>query len=278
MLVVAAPCAASSVTVAGLVDGEDGHSIDLDGSLSLTDAWTVGAGIGRGNSRLDDERFRATSLRADTDVLLGRIFAGAGIERWKDSGQLRSTIVRGELGWLDDSGLAASLLIVDRGLDITYTASIAGMTRTFDVSLDGRGYGADVSWFGERWSVGARFLDHDYGRQVARARAVRDAAATRRFPRLQLLLASVATRAASAPDREFSLFAAHHRARGYLAVDWQVQRDAITRENTSSAGVTLGLHLGRRFVLDTMAGVADDATSGTVPWTGLALTLRGASP
>lgn len=276
MWIVAATCNASSVTVAGLLDGEDGRSIDLDGSLSLTDSWTIAAGAGRGESRLDGERFEASSLRAGTDVLLGRFFAGAGVERWKDSGQLRSTILRGELGWLDDSGFAASLLVVDRSLDISYTATILGVTRGFDVSLDGTGLGADLSWFGAAWSAGARFLDYDYGRNVDRARAIRQAAATQRFPRLQRLLASVATRAASAPDRELGLHVSRQHARGYVAADWQLQRDAITGEENHSGGLTVGMHLGPRFVLDAMAGLSDGGSAGSVPWGGLALTFRSA--
>lgn len=271
------PGLAASLTIAGMVDGDDGTAVDLDGSLSVTDSWVIGAGVGQGDSSLEGEKFSATSLRARTDVQLGSVFANAGAERWKDSGQLRATTLRAGLGWMAESGLAVSALVADRSLDITYTATLLGTTREIGIGLDGTGVGGEVAWFGARWSVGARYLGYDYGRNVDRIRAIREAAGTGRFPRLQRLVASVATRAAGAPDREVALLVMRQFGRINLSGDWQEQRDAVTRERIHSLGATLGVELSRRFVLDTMAGYTKGGTAGTVPWAGIAFTLRTAA-
>jgi hypothetical protein len=272
-----APGLAASVTLAGLMDGDDGTAVDLDGSLPVTANWVIGAGIGQGDSRLEGEEFSATSLRARTDLQLGNVFAHAGAERWKDSGQLEATTLRAGLGWMAESGLAISALFADRSLDLTYTATVLGTTRQFDIGLDGTGSGGEIAWFGAGWSVGARFLDYDYGRNLDRIRAIRESADTGRFPRLQRLVASVATRAAGAPDREMALLVMRQFGRFNLAWDWQQQRDAVTRDRLDNIGVTLGVELSQRFVLDAIAGYTTGGTAGTVPWAGMALTLRSAA-
>lgn len=276
---VMAPAAgAASLTVAGLVDGEEGHVLDLDGRLVLTDHWAVGAGAGHGESSLEGDKFSASSLRLSTDLQFGGLFVSADAERWKDSGQLRSTTLRGEIGWMSASGIAFSALIADRRLDIDYTATILGQTREFQVDLDGTGFGGDLSYLGETWSAGLRYLAYDYGRNVERVRNIRDAAETGRFPRLQRLIASVATRAAGAPDREIALIVARQFPRHYVSSDWQMLRDAVSGDETHTFGLTFGVELGERFVLDTLAGLSDSDSTGSVPWGGLALTLRAAAP
>jgi hypothetical protein len=274
----ASPGLAASLTLAGLVDDENGHVLDLDARLPLTANWAMGAGAGKGESSLEGADFSATSLRLSTDLQFGGLFLSADAERWKDSGQLRTTTWRGEIGWMAESGLAISALLADRRLDITYTATILGQTREFAVDLDGTGFGGDLSFIGELWSAGARYMEYDYGRNVERVRAIRSAAETGRFPRLQRLIAAVGMRAAGAPDQEFAVILARQFARHYLSGDWQMQRDAITAEKTHSFGLTVGVELGEHFVLDTLVGLSHSDATGSVPWGGLALTLRTASP
>lgn len=200
-LLLSAPCAASSLSLAVLLDGEEGRSLDVGGRLDLTQNWSVGAGAGRSELDLDGADFSATSLRASTDVQFGALFAGASVDRWKDSDQLRATTLRGELGWMSESGLVVAGLVTDRSLQIHYSAIVLGEPRAFDVNFQGTGLGGEVAWFGPAWSASVRYLDYSYGRNVARVRAVLQSASTQRFPRVQRLAESVATRAAGAPDR-----------------------------------------------------------------------------
>lgn len=276
--VLVTPGYTASLTLSGLVDGDEGTAVDMDGSLPLAENWIIGAGAGRGDSSLEGEKFSATSLRASTDVQIGDVFANAGVERWKDSGQLRSTTWRAGLGWMSGSGFAATLLVVDRNLDITYTATVAGIPRELQASLDGTGFGGELGWFGTAWTLGARYVGYDYGRNVERIRAIREAAATGRFPRLQRLVTSVATRAAGAPDREMALYVDHRIGRFSIGADWQQQRDAATRDLINSAGITLGIGRESPLGVDLMAGYSSGGSAGTVPWGGVALTLRSAGP
>jgi hypothetical protein len=273
------PVSAASLTFSALLD-EDGSALDLDGSLPLTDAWLVGAGAGRSDLSVDGEEFRASSVRASTDVQFGGMFANAAAERWRDSGQLEATTLRAGLGWMAPSGLTLSVLAVDRGLDIEYTATVDGETRQRTFELDGNGLGAEVAWLDPDWSIGMRYVEYDYGRNVDRLRAILESAETERFPRLQRLITSVATRAASAPDREIALLVARRFGRSQLSGDWQLQREAVTGEYFNSVGITLGLELGTRWMLDTMAGFNRGDSSSSTAWGGLALTLRSpaASP
>jgi hypothetical protein len=273
---IASAANASSLRLSGLIDGDEGHAVDVDAMLALTGQWSVGAGAGRSHSAPDAEGLSATSLRISTDLQVGGVFANAAAEQWKDSGELRATTLRGSLGWMSDAGFAVSALVADRDLDITYTATVQGVTRELQIDIDATGLGAELSWFGTRWSAGASFMRYDYGRNVDRIRAILDAAATERFPRLQRLATSVAARAAGAPDREISLLLAREFPRGYVSADWLWQRDAVMREKANMLAATLGWYVGPRWRLDTTAGVSRSDSSGSVPFGGLSITLRSA--
>lgn len=270
---VAAPGFGASLTLSGLADTEDGLVADIDGHLPLGNSWSVAAGAGHAESSAGDEKFSATSLRASTKVRWGALFASAGGERWKDTGQLGATTMRGELGWMSAAGISISALATRRDLDITYTAVLDDVTREIDIEMQGTGFGADLSYFGTAWSAGLRYLDYSYGRNVQRIRAVLDSDNTLRFPRVQRLAESVATRAGSAPDRDLSLMLGRQFVRTSLLGDVRMLRDALTGDETWSMGLTLGLRMGRNMALDTSVGFADGAAAGTVAWGGIALTL-----
>lgn len=264
----------AAVKVGAVVDAESGRSFDVDGWFEPTPNWTVGAGVGQSRSTLDGERFAGTSLRASTDLALGGFFAGASAERWKDSGDLQSTVLQGELGWMSDSGVAFSALLVDRSLRVDYTFTVLGQARAGRIDFDGTGIGADLSWFGESWSLGARFVDYRYGNSVDRVRAVIASPNTDRFPRLQLLVDSVVTRVASAPDREISAMVGRQFARTSVLGSVQMQRDALTGGDVHGVSMTLGYRATASIEIGTTLGFTDGET-GTVAWGGLALTLRG---
>ncbi|MET0280394.1 MAG: hypothetical protein ABW278_04620 [Steroidobacteraceae bacterium] len=274
--VMAWPAGAASLTVAGLVDGDHGRSVDLDGHAAITRSWSVGAGIGDGEASLEGDDFSGNSLRASTDVQLGALFINASGERWRDSGQLRSLALRGELGWMQDSGFAFSALVADRSLEVTYSANVRGQLRQRDIRLDGMGLGAGLAWFGDAWTASLRYVGFSYGQDVARMRAAIAAADTVRFPRVGELLGSMATRAASAADREVGITLARQFAHVSLGGDLQVERDALTGADTRSLGVTLGLAFGRRVGLDTTVGLTDGGASTSEPWASVAVTLRTA--
>jgi hypothetical protein len=277
--VLAAPAWADSITVGGLLDSADGRSLDVRVRYSPVRELTLGASIGHSESRLeqDGDKFSGINLGASVGLDYDAFFADASVDRWKDSGDLRSTTLRGALGWLSLDGIALSALVTHRDMQVTYTSTLLTGSRHIDFA--GTGFGADVTYYGKVWTSGVRFLGYDYGRSVGRVRAVRDAGTTGRFPRLQDLVGSVATRAASTPDRELSLTLGRQFARTSrtsLTADLQWQRDALTGDKTRGGGLTLSLtprpHLG----VDISAGASKTDGAGTVGWAGVWLTLSGA--
>lgn len=273
-----APAGAASVTLAGLADSEHGLSYGLDARFSPADSWSLGAGVGRSESSVSGADFAGTSLRLSTDLNLGHFFANAAAQRWKDSGQFKSTTLLGELGWMAESGLSVSALLDDRSMTVDYTMTVQGQPRDAHIDFDGQGFGADISWFGDDWNLGARFIDYSYGRSVDRVRAAIDSANTGRFPRPQLLLDSIVTRAAGAPDRQFAATLGRQFSRSSLQGDWTMERDALTHARIDSLSLTLGYELGAKLRLDTTAGFSDGGAGGTTAFGGLALTLRNQAP
>jgi hypothetical protein len=182
--------------------------------------------------------------------------------------------VLGELGWMAANGLSVSALVDHRDLTVEYTLTVLGVPREAHIDFKGTGFGADVSWFGANWNLGARFLDYSYGRSVDRVRAAIASASTQRFPRVNLLLDSIVTRAAGAPDQQFVATLGRQFSRSSLQGDWAMQRDALTHDRINSLSLIHGYEIGARWQLDTTLGFSDGDTGGTVAFAGLALTLR----
>jgi hypothetical protein len=268
----------NSLTAAGLFDGDDGRSFSLRGSYAPIEALTLSAGAGHSRSRLtgSSEAFSGNTLSAAADLDIGEFFVGAAADRWKDSGQLRSTTLHGELGWMSDAGVALAALVTNHAMQVTYTNTVLGVTRERRIDFKGTGFGADLSYYGETWTAGMRFLSYDYGQNVARVRNVLGSSSTDRFPRVEQLIGSVATRAAGAPDREWSLACGRQFAHFSLRASLQWQRDALTAEKSHGAGLVLGVAPTPHFGIDVSAGASKGSETGTVGWAGLALTLRSA--
>ncbi len=272
-----APAWANSLTLGGLVDNDDGRSISVSGRYAPVEALTLGASFGHSQARLEagGEKFSGNSLGLAADVNINAFFAGLSGDRWKDSNALLSKVLNGELGWMSRHGLAVAALVTDREMRITYETTVLGQAREHQIQFEGMGFGADLSYFGETWTAGVRFLDYDYGRSVDRVRAVLDSPSTERFPRLEQLIGSVVTRAAAAPDRELSLVLGRQFAKTSLTAMLQWQRDALTGDRMKSAGLTAGMTPAAHLGIDVSAGVSK-GEAGTALWGGFALTLRSA--
>jgi hypothetical protein len=272
------PAWAGSLTLSGMADTDHGRSIELTGRYAPTESLTLGASLGRSSATggASDVDFSGTSFGASADLDIDGFFADASADRWQDSGNLRSTVLHGELGWMSQSGVALSALVASRAMRVTYTATLLGQTRERTVDFSGTGFGADFSYYGAVWNAGVRFLDYSYGSSVSRVRQLLESGSTTRFPRLQRLISSMATRAAGAPDREASAVLGRQFPHASLSADLAWERDALTGDKTKSAGLTLGLAPTRRWGVNVSAGLSRSGEAGTVSWAGLALTLRSA--
>jgi hypothetical protein len=268
-----AACAASA-TATVLTDSEDGLSFGLDGRFSPTDNWSVGAGVAQSQMDLGGADFSGTAMRLSSNVTMGAFMAGASVRRWKDTDQVSSTAVLGELGFMWGSGLSVSALLEDRDLRVKYEATVRGAARAAHVDFEGTGVGADVSWFGADWNLGVRYLDYDYGRSVARVRAVMESSSTLLFPRVETLLDSIVTRAMGAPDRQFMATIGRGFPRSSIQADWAMQRDALTQEEVKSLSLTYGHRVGSAWGLDVSVGYSDSTDSDKVAYGVLALTWQ----
>jgi hypothetical protein len=267
--------AEGSLTLSGLFDSDQGRSLDLDARWSPVPAWSLGVGAGQGESELEGSEFSGTSLRASTDLYLGDFDAGASFQRWSDSGELKTTSLRTQAGWTFGGGLGLHLLLDDRSLDISYSRqATGGQTREATVQFNGTGIGAELSFTGARFYTAAHFIEYDYGRSMSRVRAVLAATDTTRFPRLQVLVASLVTRAAGAPDREIGFTVGREFDRASLQADLLFLRDALTGEETKSLALVHSYRISSHVELDTTLGLSDAAAGGTLAFGGLAIRIR----
>lgn len=270
----AAPAWADSLTLGALADDDDGRSVRLSGHYSPVEALALSASVGHSRARLNGggEEFSGNSVGLGADVSLGAFFASVSGDRWKDSNQLRSTVLNTELGWMSTTGIALSALMTDRDMRVTYETTVLGQTRQRHIDFAGTGFGADLSYFGELWTASARYLDYDYGHSVQRVRAALESPNTDRFPRVDQLLGSIATRAAGTPDHDLSLLLGRQFARTSLSAALQWQRDALTGEKMKSADLTFGWKPAQQLGIDVSAGASKGA-AGTAWWAGCAVTL-----
>ncbi len=267
--------AGGSLTLAGSLDSGQGKSLDADARWSPLPAWSLGAGAGHGESDLEGSRFSGTSLRASTDLYLGGFDAGVSLQRWKDSSELTTRSTRAQAGWTFDSGLGLHALLDDRKLDITYSRTgPLGQVRQATVNFDGTGYGGEIAFNGTRYNAAAHFIGYTYGTSVTRVRGVLSAADTTRFPKLQLLVASLATRSAGAPDREMGVTLGRDFSRSSLQGEWLLLRDAVSGKASNSLSLVHTHRFTDHLEMDTTLGLSDGAADGTLAFGGLAFRLR----
>lgn len=272
----AAPARAEgALTLSGLFDSDQGRSLDVDARWSPLPAWSLGAGAGKGESGLEGADLSGTSLRASTDLYLGGFDAGVSLQRWKDTSDLKTRSVRAEAGWTFDSGVGLHALLDDRNLDILYIRQPpVGPPRQSTVRFDGTGYGGELSFIGTRINAAAHFIDYGYGRSMSRVRGVLAATDTTRFPRLQLLVASLVTRAAGAPDREIGFTLGREFTRASLQGEWLLMRDALTGEQTNSLSLIHSYRISTHLEMDTTLGLSDGPADGVLAFGGLAFRIR----
>lgn len=264
-----------SLSLSSLFDSDHGRSLDVDARWSPVESWSLGAGVGKGATGRAGPDLSGDSLRASTDVYLGKFDAGVSLQRWKDSGEVKSRSLRAQVGMTFDNGLGAHLLFDDRSLDVVYSRQGAlGQMREATVAFDGAGFGGELSFTGERMSVAANFISQSYGRSLSRVRSAIAATDTTRFPRLQLLAASLVTRAAGATDREIGVTLGRQFTRSSLQAQWLLLRDALTGDATHSLSLVHSHPFARHLEIDTTLGLSHGAADGTLAFGGLAFRIR----
>jgi hypothetical protein len=266
--------AAGALTLGALVDSESGRGYDLDAWFAAGDHLSLSIGAGTTESSLEGAEFSGDSLRFGSDVSLGQFNVGVGYMQWEDSRQLRSLSTQLTAGWMSDSGVSLGVVYDDRDLGILYQVQTLTGLRDARVNFIGKGKGADIGYFGEQWSVNARYVTYSYGRTLQRVRNVIASANTATFPRIESLLNSVLTRSASAPEQELSFGLGRSLKRSSLRGQWLMQRDAISSDSIHSVSLRHGYKIRPSIELATTLGMTAGSLDSQVTYGGLSLTLR----
>jgi hypothetical protein len=96
------------------------------------------------------------------------------------------------------------------------------------------------------------------------------------FPRMQQLGGSPLTLVAGAPDRELVITAQRQFRKTSIRADWQMQRDALTRDDVHVGSMTFGYRFTATLGIDATIGMADGDVNGRIGYGGLSLTWRSA--
>jgi hypothetical protein len=264
----------ASLRLGGLLDSAGAHGLDVDVWWAPNDHWSMGAGAGSSTAGEDAGDLSGNSIRLSTDFSAGGWLLGLAGSQWEDSGDVKTRVAQAFVGFTAANGLTLGVLAEDRALDVGYVFRTLQGVREGTISLDGRGVGLELGWFGEASHVVVRHVDHEYGRSLDRLRAVVAAPDTERVPRLTALADSLVTRAASAPSRELTLDVGRELARSSLRGEWSWQEDALTGGNVHILSVQVEFRVRPRLSIEPTLGFAAGDEIESAGFGGLALTLR----
>ncbi len=277
-LALPAPAAAASgfhLQAGAFVDDQEGSGYDLSAQFQPADWLTLSAGAGRSSSSLSATDFDGTSLHGGFDLQRGRFGGGLQASRWEDSDQFASRVLGGRFAVTFAEAFEAGLLLESRQLEVEYTTTgLLGRTTAQELRFDGRGVGAELGWYGRRWSASLRGMSYDYDDQLDRVIAASRAPATRAFPRLASLVSSVLTRTAGAIDYQASLGVDRAFARSGLGVDLTLSSDAINGSDSTSLSASWRYELGSHLGIDTTIGMTETDGFESTGFAGLGFSFR----
>jgi hypothetical protein len=257
------------------VDDADGRSYDLTLQYRPADWLTLAIGAGQSSSSLVTTDFDGTSVHGDVDLQRGRLGGGLYASRWNDSDQFTSRITGGRLAVTFAESFEAGVVLESRQLEVGYTTTgLLGRTLAQRARFDGRGVGAELAWYGSRWSGYLRGTGYDYDDQLERAIATSRAPSTRAFPRVAALVNSVLTRTAGAIDYQASLGVDRAFARSGLGVDLTLSSDAITGADSASLSASWRYDLSARFGVDATLGLTETDGLDSTGFAGLGFSFR----
>jgi hypothetical protein len=262
-----------STTVSGFVDDADGTSLDLDVYWEPTRWLALGAGVGSADSSSDLADLSGESVRASIDVH-GAAFGGRlGWRNWQDAGDFESDSVSAEIYWRGESW-QLGLIGEQRDFSIDYTITVAARPISRSVDFEGQGFGAQASWYGERWGGYLRAVGYDYDSTLDRVIAAAQLPNLSRFPRIEALVGSVLTRTAGAIDHDLAAGIERSFQRSALRLDLSATRDAVSAADSRSASLGYRYSVTSRFDVEATVGVVDSDDLDSVGFAGLALTFR----
>ena len=273
---VASPAHASptaDVSLGAFVDDTSGTSFDLSGSFSPNEWWTLSAGIGQSKSSQDLADLTGRVVHASAQVAGKSLGSRLSFSNWDDSGSFQSQTIGGQFFWRN-GGLQLSALLENRRLDVDYTIVLPLRRIPQSQSFDGNGYGAEVSYYGERWGGYVRGLTYDYDAALDRLIAASQLPNLEQFPRIQALVGSLLTRTAGAQDYDLSAGIDRAFQRSGVRLDLWRSRDAITGADSQDISVSYRYSISPRVEIEGSVGVTDSDNFDSLTHGGLTLTFR----
>jgi hypothetical protein len=271
----AAPATASSfsATLSGFIDDADGTSLDLDLYWAPAEWLALSAGVGSTDSSADLADLSGDSLRAGIDVHGESLGGRLGWRQWRDSGDFESESISAELYWR--SGVwQIGLIGEQRDFRVDYVIIVAGRPVTRSAAFEGQGFGAEVSWYAERWSGYLRAVGYDYDATLEAAVAASRLPNLARFPRIEALVGSLLTRAAGAIDHDLAAGLERAFQRSGLRFEVSATRDTVSGADSLGASLGYRYSLNSRLEIEATIGAVDSDDLDAVGFAGLALTLR----
>lgn len=233
----------------------DGDTSYMAGAvLSGGSHWALGAGAG--HSRAADAAGTISGVQWDVSAELRATWIGleARYTRWNDSGSFGSHTPAATL-YLEHAALRLEALGEWPRYRIDYQWALPGRTIGRSYAYSASGYGAGVSWAGERWQAYARALDYQQGERMERLAAILRSPELVRFPRLATLLGSVSTLTRGALDYRCAAGVGARFGRYAPHFDWQHVRDAPGGIDADDYAAGLSVSVSDRIDIDIGGGV-----------------------
>lgn len=261
------------VAIGALVDDQSSRNFDLDATFDPNEHWTLSAGFGQSDSSSDLSDLTGTSFRAGFDAHGERFGFGASFEQWEDSGSFTSQTLHARAS-LRAGDFEFGLVGADRSFDVDYTITLPNRSVDRTFSVDGTGFGADLSYDTERWGLYASAVFYDYGDRFDQLVTLAQSGQVTRFPRVTALVGSLLTQAQGPLDHELGAGVSHQFQRTSLSLDWTGIEDAISGATGDSVSATFGWTATPRMSLEFTAGVSSVQGFEDTTFGGVAFLLR----
>jgi hypothetical protein len=236
------------MALTALGDDANSSSFDVSATLTPSERWSLSAGGGSSNNSSSASRVSGSSFHGSADVHLGEFGVRPGYSHWSDNDNFSSATPQLALYW-KHQGFQAELLAEWPKFALDYQLRILAQTVTRRFEYSGNGLGAGLEYYGAQWGGYINGLSYSYGDDITRLRSLSQSSNLQKFPRLALLVRSMATltqgslkdKLSAGLERDFSRFAIH--------ADLTRVTDALSDSQADSYG------LGANFIVNERLGI-----------------------
>jgi hypothetical protein len=262
-----------NASVGAEADDAGANTADVDIGWSPTDRFglSFAAGHATGPDDLGGD-FSSTTVFAGMDWRFARLAGVAlGYDSWNDSGVYEKRTAHATFYVGNDR---ARFGLLAQSIESETTAEMLVLRRKTSLTFDGSGYGAELLVSGDRMSVWASYVVYSYDENVDRLITFLDNPNLARRPRLETLLGSGLTAAATLLDRSAVAGADFYVRDLRLGVSYSLLTDIVTDSDLSSLRGEVEWPLTDRWSARLVAGVNDSDIESSTLFGGARLLYR----